>query len=213
MKLPDYCRALLLCCGMALVASQAHGQTQPPAPPQGRPPATLPGPPATLPQVKGQARNLDFLFQALRAAPDEDSAKYTEGRIWSMWLNTPSDTTNLLMSRVSKSVETKDMEVAIKLLDALVEIRPDYAEAWNRRATLKFMQKDFPGALADLRMVLSLEPRHFGALAGLGVILQEIGEEKRALEAFRRALEIHPRMERIPDQVKTLTEKVEGRDI
>ena len=75
------------------------------------------------------------------------------------------------------------------------------------------MKKDFGHALRDIREVLAREPRHFGALSGLGMILQEIGDDKHALEAFRRALAVHPHLERIPDLVKKLTEKVEGRDI
>jgi Tfp pilus assembly protein PilF len=75
------------------------------------------------------------------------------------------------------------------------------------------MQKDYGHALADIRQVLKREPRHFGALAGLGLIFQDIGDDKQALEVYRRALALYPRMERIPDIVKTLTEKVEGRDI
>jgi tetratricopeptide (TPR) repeat protein len=110
-------------------------------------------------------------------------------------------------------VDGKDMELGIRLLDAIIEIRPDYVEAWNRRATLHFLNKDFGKSIADIRQVLAREPRHFGALSGLGIIFQEIGEEKFALDAFRRALAVNPHLQKIPDFVKTLTEKVEGRDI
>ena len=99
------------------------------------------------------------------------------------------------------------------LLDAIVELKPDYVEAWNRRATIYFMKKDYGRALADIRQVLAREPRHFGALSGLGLIMQELGDEKHALEVYRKALAVHPYLERIPDIVKSLTEKVEGRDI
>jgi Tfp pilus assembly protein PilF len=86
-------------------------------------------------------------------------------------------------------------------------------EAWNRRATIYYMKKDYGRALADIREVLRREPRHFGALSGLGLIMQDIGDDKQALEVYRRALAIHPRLQRIPDVVKTLQEKIEGRDI
>ena len=75
------------------------------------------------------------------------------------------------------------------------------------------MKKDYGHALADIRQVLKREPRHFGALAGFGLILQDIGDDKQALEVYRRALAPYPRMERIPDLVKSLQEKVEGRNI
>ena len=92
-------------------------------------------------------------------------------------------------------------------------MKPDFLEAWNRRATIYYIKKDFSRSLADIQEVLRREPRHFGALSGLGIILQEFGDDKRALDAFRRALAVHPRIERIPDLAKKLEEKVEGRDI
>lgn len=173
------------------------------------------GPPAKLPQVpKGdRLRNLDFLFGALKVAPNEESAKAIEERIWAVWMVSPSDTANLLMSRVRTAVEQKDADLALKLLDGIVKIKPDYVEAWNRRATLYYMKKDYGRALADIREVLRREPRHFGALSGLGLILQDIGDDKRALDAYRRALDVYPRLQRIPDLVKDLQQKVEGRDI
>ena len=94
-----------------------------------------------------------------------------------------------------------------------MKLKPDYVEAWNRRATIHYMRKEFGASMQDIRQVLSREPRHFGALSGLGMILQEFGEDKEALEVFRRALEINPHLQRIPDMVKTLSEKIEGRDI
>jgi tetratricopeptide (TPR) repeat protein len=157
--------------------------------------------------------DLDFLFGALKAAPDDSSAKAIEERIWALWVVSDSDTANLLMTRVKAALEAKEDDLAVQLLDAVIELKPDYVEAWNRRATLYYMKKDLGRAMADIRQVLAREPRHFGALAGLGLILQDVGEEKRALEVFRRAVEIHPHLQRIPDLIKTLTDKVEGRDI
>jgi tetratricopeptide (TPR) repeat protein len=171
--------------------------------------------PSDLPKsLRGdRTHNLDTLFQALKIAPDDASAKAIEDRIWMLWISSGSDTCNLLMSRVKSATDSKDYDLAIKLLDAIIEINPDYVEAWNRRATVYYMKKDFAHSLADIRQVLSREPRHFGALAGLGLILQDIGDDKHALEAYRKALEIDPHLEHIPDVVKTLSEKVEGRDI
>ncbi|MBI4274869.1 MAG: tetratricopeptide repeat protein [Rhizobiales bacterium] len=165
------------------------------------------------PTPADRTRNIDFLFGALKAAPDATSAKAIEDRIWALWVISPSDTATLLMTRVKTAMDAKDFDLAIKLLDAVVEIRPDYVEAWNRRATIYYLRKDYGRSIADIRQVLAREPRHFGAMAGLGLILQDIGEEKRALEIYRRALEVHPHLPKIPDLVKSLREKVEGRDI
>ena len=172
-------------------------------------------PPATLPKVQhgDKVQNLDRLFSALKVAPDDESAKYVENRIWAIWLASSSDTANLLMGRVKTATEAKDYDLAIKLLNSIIDIRPDFIEAWNRRATIYYMQKDFGRSLEDIHEVLAREPRHFGALSGLGIILQEVGDEKDALDAFRRALAIHPHLERIPDLVKKLTDKIDGRDI
>ena len=172
-------------------------------------------PPGNLPSFQrgDKGLNLDKLFEALKIAPDNESAKYVENRIWSMWLATDSDTTTLLMSRVKTAVDAKDLDLGIKLLSAVIEIKPDYVEAWNRRATLYYMKKDYDHSIGDIEQVLKREPRHFGALSGLGMIFQELGDDKSALEAFRRALAVHPHLERIPELVKQLTEKVEGREI
>lgn len=187
-------------------------QTPPLQTPEKQAPITAP---KDLPHVRrgDRLQNLDFLFGALKAAPDEETAKAVEQRIWAVWVISPSDTTNLLMTRVRTAVEAKDTDLAIKLLDSIIKIKPDYIEGWNRRATLYYTQHDYGRALEDIRQVLKREPRHFGALAGLGMILQDIGDDKQALEVYRRALAVYPKLQRIPDLVKTLQEKVEGRDI
>src|SRR5947208_4412218 len=174
----------------------------------------LPEAPSKLPKVgNDRTRGLDFLFGALKAAPDETSAKHVEARIWALWLQTPSDTAALLMVRAKAAMDAQQTDVALKLLDAVVKLRPDYVEAWNRRATLYYLKNDYVHSLQDIEQVLAREPRHFGALAGLGMIMQDIGDEKRALDAFRNALAVNPYLDKVPEMVKTLTEKVEGRDI
>ncbi|EJN13755.1 hypothetical protein PMI42_02690 [Bradyrhizobium sp. YR681] len=211
-----FARTLFMGLGLALVLGAAGlapalAQKELPAPP-GKEQKKLPEPPAKLPKVD-RSKNIDFLFGALKAAPDEASAKHVEARIWAIWLQTPSDTASLLMARAKTAVDAQKIEIAIKLLDSIIKLRPDYIEAWNRRATLYHMQNDYGRSLADLREVLIREPRHFGALVGLGMIMQEVGDEKHALEAYRKALAVNPHLEKIPEYVKALTEKVEGRDI
>ena len=159
------------------------------------------------------AIKLDTLFEALKIAPDEDVAKAIEERIWAVWVVSGSDTCNLLMGRVKAASDDKNYDLALKLLGAVIAINPKYVEAWNQRATIYYLKDDYGHALADIREVLALEPRHFAAWSGLGLILQDIGDDKHALEAYRKALAIDPHLEHIPDVVKTLTEKVEGRDI
>lgn len=173
---------------------------------------SVPKPPANAVPVTPRD-NIDFLFQALKIAPDEASAKAISSRIWDIWSSSGGDTTNLLMSRVRTAIEGKDLDLALRLLDAVVAFKPDYAEVWNERATVYYMKKDYGHAMADIAQALAREPRHFGALFGLGIILQEFGEDRRALEVYRRVLAIDPHMPRVSEMVKTLSQKLEGRDI
>ena len=207
--------ALFLALAFVLFVPVVSAQTvTPPALPHGRaiepmqPPKDLPHP-----QRGDRTRNLDFLFGALKAAPDADSAKQVENRIWALWLASGSDTANLLMTRAKSAIDSNDLDLANELLDAIVKVKPDYIEAWNRRATIHYMRKEFGQSLEDIRQVLIREPRHFGAMSGLGMILQEFGDEKHALDVFRRALEINPHMSKIDELVKSLAEKIDGRDI
>jgi tetratricopeptide (TPR) repeat protein len=199
---------LALACGLAAALPLSAEEVSPE-------PLKPAEPPSALPKVQrgDKTQNLDRLFEALKVAPDDESAKFVENRIWAIWLASPSDTANLLMGRAKTAAEGKDYDLAIKLLNAVIEIRPDFVEAWNRRATIYFNKKDYGRAMADIQEVLAREPRHFGALSGLGIILQELGEEKRALEVLRRAQAIHPHLERVPEMIKKLSDKIDGRDI
>ncbi len=172
-------------------------------------------PPAHVPtaQQGDRARNLDFLLGALKVAPDETSAKAIEDRIWALWQVSGSDTVDLLMARVKQASDVGNYDLALRLLDAIIEIRPQFVEAWNRRATIFFLKKDYSDSLSDIEHVLAKEPRHFGALAGLGTILEEVGDDKHALEAYRKALAVHPHLKGVAEHVKALADKVDGRDI
>lgn len=160
-----------------------------------------------------RATQLDGLYAALKQAPTAQIAKEIEKRIDATLLITESDTLNLLMIRARTTMEAREFDTALSLLDSIIEINPRYTEAWAQRATLNFVRKDIYRSLADLRVVLAQEPRHYQALAGLGIILQDLGEDKRALEAFRRAIEINPHIENLPELVRRLKSKVEGREI
>jgi tetratricopeptide (TPR) repeat protein len=196
----------------AIVAMPLAAYAQAPDTPPAKQQKKLPEAPGKLPKPD-RTKGLDFLFGALKAAPDEASARHVEGRIWALWMQTPSDTAALLMVRAKAAMDAQKMDVALKLLDAVVKLRPDYIEAWNRRATVYYLQNDYTHSLEDIEQVLVREPRHFGALAGLGMIMQDLGDDKRALDAFRKALAVNPYLDKVPELVKTLTEKVEGRDI
>src|SRR3977135_2883433 len=102
------------------------------------PPANLP-----RPQTGDSKINIDKLFEALKIAPTEESAKYVENRIWALWLAAGGDTSKLLMGRVKTAMEKKELDLALKLLNAIIDLKPEFVEAWNRRATIFFNNKDY----------------------------------------------------------------------
>ena len=156
---------------------------------------------------------LDALFERLRQASDPDDAKHIAESIERLWLQSQSDTANLLMQRVTASVMAEQYPLALSLLDRLVALAPDWAEAWNQRATTRFLTGDTDGAMADIDQVIKLEPRHFGALAGMGMILRGAGLNKSALEIFNKVLGIYPLEADIRKLTEKLTLEVEGQDI
>ncbi|PNG24292.1 tetratricopeptide repeat protein [Methylocella silvestris] len=158
-------------------------------------------------------RTLDDLFKRLGEAAEPQEAQLYAAAIQRIWMQTPSDTAALIMQRAMASVEAKNYTQALTLLDRLVAIAPGWAEAWNERATVRFMSEDADGAMADIDKVLRLEPRHFGALMGMGVILQRAGLDKRALEAFEKALAVYPAQPGLKESVEKLSLDVNGRDI
>src|SRR6516164_11848174 len=125
-------RIAVLACAM-IIAAPVVGLAQDPPTNPPKQQKKLPEAPGKLPKVGAdKTRGLDFLFGALKAAPDETSAKHVEARIWAIWLQTPSDTAALLMVRAKAAMDAQQIDVALKLLDAIIKLRPDYTEAWNR---------------------------------------------------------------------------------
>ncbi|MCC6947830.1 MAG: hypothetical protein IT539_08690 [Bradyrhizobiaceae bacterium] len=182
---------------------------------QGRAPAPDRGAearPAPKPQPT-RAQRLEQLFVLLKQAPSVQVAQAIEARIEAMMLQSGSDTADLLIVRARTTIDAKDYDLSLQLLDSLIEIAPDFTEAYAQRATVHYLKKDLYRSLADLRVVVAREPRHFTAFAGLGVILNDIGEKKHALDAFRRAIALHPHIRQIPELMKRLTIEVEGREI
>ncbi len=159
-------------------------------------------------------QSMEQLFQTLGTPGDEAAGSSAEAEIQRRWLNSGSDTIDLLMQWAAEAIATKNYARAYDFLDAVIALKPEYAEGWNRRATLFFLQDDYGKALSDIEKVLALEPRHFGALAGLGMILNEIDRKKEALAALQKALAIDPYLDdQVRDAIKSLEPEVDGRPI
>ena len=156
---------------------------------------------------------LDDLFARLSTAKDEAEANGVANLIERRWSHSGSDTADLLMSRAGEAIQAKDHALAIELLDRVVTLKPEWAEGWSKRATAFFMMDDPVSSMADIRQVLTREPRHFGAWAGLGHIYMAGGDKKHALEAYRKALAIHPHLAKVKEIVERLAPEIDGRDI
>jgi tetratricopeptide (TPR) repeat protein len=165
------------------------------------------------PETQSREEKLEALFLALASAPSTEEAKRIERDILEIWLQSGSDTVDLLMEWTLEAMEAEDYPRALDFLDRIVTLEPRYAEGWNKRATVHFMNDDLPKSIADLEMVLAIEPRHFGALAGLGAILDELEEDELALSAFRRALELDPFMEDVQEAIDDIEKESGGHDI
>ena len=155
---------------------------------------------------------LSSLFDTLKTETDANTASEIEDEILRVWLDSGSDTVDLLMDWTLQAMERKQYPRALDFLDRIILMEPAYVEGWNKRATVHFLVDDYGKALADIARVLELEPRHFGALSGLGIIFRSIGENERAKAAFRAALELDPHLENVREELKTLESETGGRE-
>jgi tetratricopeptide (TPR) repeat protein len=164
---------------------------------------------ARLKPAEVRAEQLDKAFARLIKSADEAEAQRAEQSIWSLWMTSDSPTADALLAQAMKASAANETAAALAILDNVIEVHPDYAEAWNKRATVYFLIGRYNDALSDIDKVLELEPRHFGALSGLGMIRRDRGDERGALEAFRDALAINPYMSSVRDAVKLLEKDLE----
>ncbi len=158
--------------------------------------------------AQDREEQLDTLFSQLQTA-DDSNWQALENEIWELWSRSGSDSMDLLLQRGQSAIQAGDLDGAIAHLSALTDHAPEFAEGWNARATAFYMSGELGLSLNDIAQTLSLEPRHFGALTGLGLILEEFGNDARALEAYRHALAIHPHSDDIKGAVARLEQKRE----
>lgn len=167
---------------------------------------------ADLTEAELRARHLDGLFERL-AEPENPDWQRIQGQIWAAWSQSGSASMDLLMNRAEWAMEDRDYETALTHLNDLVRLAPNFAEGWNKRATVYFLQGEYGASVADIQKTLLLEPRHFGALSGLGIILDRLGDKKGALTAYRRVVELHPNMEPAQEAIRRLAPDVDGREL
>jgi tetratricopeptide (TPR) repeat protein len=154
--------------------------------------------------------HLSQLFDELSRAQDAKLADAVAGRIKQIWMHSGSDTADLLMERADRALDQQDLPLSLELLDRLIALEPDWAEAWNHRATVFYLMDDDRRSMADIAETLKREPRHYGAIAGMGLIFLHRGKRKLAYEAFQRVLAIYPALDTAKKAVEELRPEVEG---
>jgi len=170
-------------------------------------------PPAAAEAPETDAQALDTLFRRLALARDPAESQGIVALITRKQLQSGSDTADLLMARAIAAMGTGQVDVSMLILDAIIALQPNWAEAWNRRATARFLAEDERGSMSDIAHVLALEPRHFGALSGMGMILEHRGFEDEALRAYTQALAIAPGLQSLRDSVDRMNKKVGERQL
>ena len=145
------------------------------------------------------------LFARLARAASEREASEVEREIWAAWLAIDDEAAAPWVRRGLAAMETRDFATALDAFDRVVELAPDYAEGWNKRATLHWLRGAYDQSLADIDRTLALEPRHFGALSGLAMIREAQGRPFEALEALEKLLHIHPRLPHLRDRIEALS--------
>lgn len=153
--------------------------------------------------AQAQEADVELLLDQL-ADPAQDRWMRIERQILNAWGQSGSASVDYLFQRGEAALQAGQAAEAIDHFSAVLDYAPDFAEAWNGRATAYFLANRIGQSLADIEQVLRLNPRHFGALAGLGIILEQLERPEEALEAYRASLAIHPHQQQVIDSVQRL---------
>ena len=172
----------------------------------------------TLPNVFSSAhavqddKRLNILFERLHATQDRIVARSIEADIWTIWIEGKNKVVNQAMSRGISAMNDGQLETALNFFDEVIRLAPEFAEGWNKRATVFYLMRNLDRSVKDIAQTLRLEPRHFGALSGLGLINQALGHTNAAIRAYERALKINPHLFRIKERVRFMKRLLKGRD-
>ena len=201
-------RILTILATLATLSSAALAEDAPAPGAAPSPPGQAATPEKSLKPAEARAEQLDILFgrlhqQGVQSGPVEE-------RIWQLWSASDSPTAEVLLQQGQRAIEAGAPAEAMSILNRLIGAYPDYAEAWNKRATLYFMMKRYDAALKDIDQVLTLEPRHFGALAGKGMIFEREKKYSAARTAYEEALAVNPNLEQVKAAVKELDRLEQG---
>jgi len=173
--------------------------------------ALAPALPAGTARADQTDKQLPALFAKLKAARTPADARAVEAAIWKRWSETADDDARFPFTRGIESMEEHEFKEAARYFTEAARRAPNFAEAWNKKATAEYLIGDYAASVASIERTLALEPRHFGALSGLGLINLQLDRDEAALKAFEAALTIHPHLTGARDRVKQLKEKLAGK--
>jgi tetratricopeptide (TPR) repeat protein len=155
-------------------------------------------------------RRLDGLFERLRVTSSKAEAEAAQQQIWQIWIESDDMLANRLMQQGIQAMVTRQHALALEYFDRLVERAPGFAEGWNKRATVYYLMENYEASVLDIERTLELEPRHFGALSGLGMIYDAIGEPAAALRSFEAAVAINPHLDGTRQRIEALRRELAG---
>ncbi|HEX9702372.1 MAG TPA: hypothetical protein VGA19_05930 [Rhodospirillales bacterium] len=153
---------------------------------------------------------LDRLFERLKDAKNRSEADTAENAIWALWTHFGDKDVDTAMALGIAAMHSRDLQNALAFFNHVIKVAPNFAEGWNKRATAHYLMGDYDASVADIRRTLALEPRHFGALSGMGLIYDAIDKPAAAVKVWKRALEIHPHMRGIRQRMKDLDARAKG---
>ena len=199
------CLVLALTVGAAPLAAAEHEHASSPEQEDASPPDIL--------SEQEQVQSVGSLLDALALSEDGQAADALAAQVQTLWNQSGSEAVDLLMRRSSLAMRTRNYALALDLLDTVIALAPDYAEGWNRRATVHYLRDDYARSIADVEQVLRLEPRHFGALSGIGFILDELGQDRQAQLFLSEALRVHPHIQRTRERLDAIERRLRGAPI
>ena len=170
--------------------------------------------------VNAEERNnkLDKLFSKLKNTKDLSSAQIIENEIWEIWSIHPSDDrrgfrlTELLIQG-TRLMDMRELSKAYEVFTKVITVESDWAEAWNRRATVLYLMKQYESSLADIKITLVLEPRHFGALSGQALNYIELNLYEKAIESYKAAQKIYPLLDSAKKMIPELQALINDQSI
>jgi len=158
-------------------------------------------------------KRLDALFSRLQSTSNIDEGAILTDRIWAIWHESQNPAVNELMQQGLAQMANQDHPAAIATFSQMIEVDPNFAEGWNKRATVYYLMENFPASVKDIDRTLELEPRHFGALSGLGLIMLAMDNEEAALQAFEATLAVNPFLPGARQNIKALKERQKKRTL